>query len=384
VSRPKRRRARKKASEREQHEKAVERAIAERESEIAEREAIRKRQEEVNAAKVEERLDFLRVDHEARRALTAELTRVREFDLPQPGWTGEDFVMEDEPAPEPVVEGLHYRGFNTLLVAEFKAGKTTLELNLARALADGTPFLGRHKINMPYGNVAFLNYEMDRRQFRKWLRQTGTVNMDRIIPLNLRGWTLPFWEEESMLRLAQWLLENEIGFIIVDPASKSWRGLVEEEGNNIQLAEFFGALDELKRLGDVSNLLISVHKPRAKEDRARGGAEIEAWPDSLWYLNARKEGRTIRASGRDVELKETQLTFDEETKGLTAGDIEKVTTLDEGVERVVRALDEHGPQDSIMELRRKIRGKTNSKSKWIKEARNRGVVTHDKDGIYLT
>ena len=355
--------------------------IAEREAELASREAERKLAEESMAHEVERRLHTLRIEHQANRLLTEELTRSRAITLPEPGFTAEEFLDEDESEPEAVIEELHYRGNNTLLVAEYKTGKTTLALNLAAALADGTPFLDRFDVNMPYGRVAFLNYEMDARQFRSWLRERGVSHLDRIVPLNLRGWMLPFWTDETMNKLSYWLLENRIGFVILDPAARAWRGLVENEGDNVQLAEFFGALDELKRLADVSNLLITTHKPRSNEDRARGGGEIEAWPDSNWYLSKDKEGvRSMRAEGRDVLLPATDLGWDEDRKLLTAIGETETRRAEIAIEEMTMALQAHGEIGSTTALCDLLSGKTSYKRKWIADAVENGIILKRRDG----
>lgn len=367
--------------EHERWEKQTAQRIAEREAEIAEREAERVVAEANRAERVQNQLEKLRVEHEARKAHTSEITRQHPFDLPPVGWTAEEFLLEDDRPLEAVIEGLHYRGGNTLLVAEFKTGKTTMEVALAKSLADGEPFLGKFPVNMPYGRIAFLNYEMDARQFRTWLRRSGIKHPDRIVPLNLRGWQLPFWNEEEMNRLAEWLLQNKIGFIILDPAARAWRGLVENEGDNVQLAEFFGALDELKRLGDVSNLLISVHKPRAKEDRARGGGEIEAWPDSNWYLNRKENTRIFRAEGRDVDQPPVTLEFDEETMALSAGQLADTVQLTMDVLAVVGTLKSHGPVSSLTELITSVKGRSSDRVRAAaKEAVVQQLIIEEQNG----
>lgn len=361
----------------EQERKAAQRR-AEHEEEIQRRERERVHLEQAREGDIEKRLEALRINHEANRRLTSEITRQRQFDLPKAGWTADHFLAESEALPESVVQGLHYRGNNTLLVAEYKTGKTTLEINLARALVDGTPFLGQFDTYLPYGRVAFFNYEMDSRQFRHWLNETEIENTDRIVPLNLRGWNLPFWDDKEMNRLAEWLLANEVGFIILDPASKAWRGLVDNEGDNIQLSEFFGAIDELKRLGDVSNLLLAVHTPRDSEGgrRARGGGEIEAWPDGNWYLSKVRGGKTrvLEAEGRDIELEETALEFDPETRALRAVGTTKDVKFENGVKMAINVIEAAKHFDSAKAYRDSMKGQTNEKNKWILAAIDRGYV----------
>jgi hypothetical protein len=361
---------------------------AEKEAEIRERERERERLAAERETDIEKRLDLLRVNHEANKRLVSEVTRQRTFELPDKGWTADEFLSEDESPPEPVIKGLHYRGNNTLLVAQYKTGKTTLEINLARSLVDGVPFLGQFDTYMPYGKVAIFNYEMDRKQFRHWLNETEIENTDRILPLNLRGWYLPFWEDKVMNELAEYLLSEQVGFIIMDPAARAWRGLIENEGDNIQLSEFFGAIDELKRLADVSNLLLAVHTPRDAEasGRARGGGEIEAWPDGNWYLSKLRGSttRALRAEGRDIELEETALSFEESTRELRAVGTPEDKKFEEGVEMAINVLEAARHFDSTKEYADSMQGKTGDKRKWIKEAVNRGYAFEKKNGQHKT
>lgn len=368
-------------AERREREHAQRRA--EKEHEIAVRERQRQEAAAEREGAVEKRLNTLRINHEANRRLASEITRARQFDLPETGWTAQEFLEESEAPPEAVVEGLHYRGNNTLLVAQYKTGKTTLEINLAASIVDGKPFLGKFDTYMPWGKVAFFNYEMDTKQFRHWLNGHDIENVDRIVPLNLRGYRLAFWDDEEMNRLAEWLLANEVGFIIMDPAARAWRGLVDNEGDNVQLSEFFGAIDELKRLADVSNFLLAVHTPRdADLDRARGGGEIEAWPDGNWYY-AKSRGsdtRVLRAEGRDIDLPETAMEFDKATRTLTAVGTTVDAKFEQGVRMAIDLIEVHKHFDSTKEYADAMKGPTGEKRKWIKEAVRRGKVRETKNG----
>lgn len=372
----------------EQREREASQRLAEHEDEIRRREAERQQLAADRESDVEKRLDKLRIDHEANKRLVSEITRQRTFELPDKGWTADDFLSEDESPPEPVIKELHYRGNNTLLVAQYKTGKTTLEINLMRSLVDGVPFLGQFDTYLPYGKVAFFNYEMDKKQFRHWMNETEIENTDRILPINLRGWYLPFWEDKIMNELAEYLLSEQVGFIIMDPAARAWRGLIENEGDNIQLSEFFGAIDELKRLADVSNLLLAVHTPRdeAASNRARGGGEIEAWPDGNWYLSKLRgtKTRALRAEGRDIELEETALTYIDETRELRAVGTPEDRKFEEGVEMAMNVLEAAGHFDSTKEFADSMQGKTGEKRKWIKECISRGHGIERQNGQHKT
>lgn len=187
-----------------------------------------------------------------------------------------------------------------------------------------------------------------------------------------------------MNELADYLLQEQVGFIIMDPAARAWRGLIENEGDNIQLSEFFGAIDELKRLADVSNLLLAVHTPRSPEagDRARGGGEIEAWPDGNWYLSRMRGSstRAIRAEGRDIGLEETALSYVEPTRELLAVGTPEDNKFEEGVSMACNVLEAARRFDSTKEFADSMQGKTSEKRKWIKECVNRGYAIEQKNG----
>ena len=355
---------------------------AEREAEILQLEAERRQQDVKLEARIEERTEFFHVDHEARKRHTAEITRQRVADLPEVDYTAKTLLeAPDEPIIE-VIEGLHYRGYNSLLAAEFKTGKTTLAMNLATCLVDGLPFLDRFETNFPYGRVAYLNYELYEKQFKDWLEDLSCENPDRIIPVSLRGWRLPFWEEEWLLRMSQWLLDNRVKFLIIDPAARAWRGLIDNENDNVQMGEFFGAIDELKRLGECPDLLITTHTPRQSEDRARGGGEIEAWPDGNWYLRKKSGQRSLRIEGRmDQPPESFDVIYEESTRRLMAGHSTEERSKEYGVENVVSYLRKNGPTTAKV-LKGSLKGSNNNKNGWISEAIERKLVTVKKKGRF--
>lgn len=356
--------------------------LAERDAEMAERLVAEQRKEELRRAAVNERLDKLRIEHYARKALATELARAQTVNVHTELKSATELIDLELDPPTPIVEELHLNGSNTLLAAQHKTGKTTLELHLAKSLADGEPFLGRFDTDLP-GKVCILNYEMSERQFIDWLGRTGVENTDRILALNLRGQSLPFWEYEQMEALAEELFFQEVGFLIIDPAARAWRGLVESENDNVQLAEFFGAIDELKRAADIPNLLLATHTPRSSDDRARGGGEVEAWPDVNWYL-AKAEGgqRTFRADGRDVLLPKKHLSFDEDTLGLTLGN-----SLRESIEQEIMAVMEAngGTFDGKSALLRKVqKGSASYREKVLAELLDEGRIVESKTGAGMS
>ena len=120
-------------------------------------------------AHVEKEAERLRVRREAAQLVDQE-SAARDFVIPPSTATLADELKVKDPPLTYTVDELHPRGGNTLLGAQFKAGKTTMLANLLRSLTDERVFLGNHATRRAPGRVAFWNYEVDGRQFRQWLR----------------------------------------------------------------------------------------------------------------------------------------------------------------------------------------------------------------------
>jgi hypothetical protein len=233
--------------------------------------------------------------------------------------TDELAMPDDEPRWR--FHGMLGVGHNALVVAGRKTGKTTLVGNVVRAYADGKPFLGRFDVTQPdpgaSGNVAIFNYEVDERQYRRWLRDVDVVNTDRVHVLHLRGRTLPLKNERVQAWVARWLAERQIGLWIVDPYSRAYVGSVDNGNDEAQVGAFLDTLDVIKVQAGVSELVMPVHTPKARaeagEETAIGSQRLEGWPDAMWYMTRDLEtgGRFLRAEGRDVLLPEEQLVYHE-------------------------------------------------------------------------
>jgi hypothetical protein len=337
---------------------------------------------------VEQELDRLRARDEAARLYAAEqhAQNTHAFGFPKDGYTFADDLAQPEPEQRYTIEGLHPTDGNTLLAAAYKTGKSTLALNVAKALADGEPFLGEFDTNLT-GRVGLLNYEMNTYQYRAWLRDIGIENVDAMAtPLHLRGFALPFWHPEWMERTCDWLDAQEVGFLIADPATSAWRGLVQDSNSNDQVAAFTHALNEVKRVAGVQDLLLTHHLGRKVHEEgaehSRGATALEDWADALWYLTKDKdEVRSLRAGGRDVALPATELSYDAETRTMSstgrtrsaAKDTRNVGKALQALGDMLRASDPKYPP-TTRDWRGAIEGDTAERNKWMKEAISAGYV----------
>lgn len=262
---------------------------------------------------VAERLRALRADREARAILAAEDRDDTPLDA---GTLTEILARPAEPAAR--VDGLIGWEGSTLLVAQRKVGKTTLVLNLARALLTGEPFLGSHGVRslQPDARVAMLNYEVSGAQLARWARDAG-VPSDRLYLVNLRGQRNPLSHPDDRQRLAEVLRDQQVESLIVDPFGRAYSGASQNDAGEVY--GWLVKLDEFARAEvGARDLVLTTHAGWDGE-RSRGSSALEDWADGIITMTRVTDTNTrfIRATGRDVELDEDRLDFDPETRTLT-------------------------------------------------------------------
>lgn len=310
------------------------------------------------------------------------------YQFPRPGRTLAHDLAQPRQEVRYTIAGIHPSGGNSVLVAQYKAGKTTLLLNLMQALADEEPFLGQFDVEKLDGRVAYWNYELDDDMFRDWVRDVSVQNPDRVAePLHLRGHNLALWLPDVAERAVRWLRKNEVRFLIVDPAAQAWRGLVENENDNTQIGDFTHALDAIKRRAGVRDLVLATHTGRAKhevdEERARGATRLEDWMDAGWYLTKDSSGRrSLRASGRDVHVAAIDLSYDEGTRRVRfTGQTRDQRRENEGIQRVIDALaaweDAGRNPPTTTQLEQAMEGDKNTRNAAIRAAVAAGVVARE-------
>jgi hypothetical protein len=305
-----------------------------------------------------EEVERQRAQRAARRLLDAEDAAASFRAPPWRSTLTDELNIPDEPVAYSVDKVLPTGG-NVLLTAQFKAGKTTLVNQLARSLADRSPFLGRFDVHAG-GRIALWNYEVDDRQYRRWLRDVGIRDTDRVTLLNLRGYRVPVTVDYVEDWVVKWLQDHEIETWVVDPFARAFTGNGKSENDNTEVGAFLDTLDVIKNRAGVSDLILPTHTGRAEfeagEERARGATRLDDWADVRWFLTKDDDDvRYFRAMGRDVDVPEEKLTFDEHSRSLILGGGDRAWERRRRLEdAVVRAVQEQ-PGLTLRTLRPAVR-----------------------------
>ncbi len=303
--------------------------------------ALKARQDaEADRIELNNEVRTLRIRSEARALFAAEQAgTVPPFDA---GLLVDVLARPAEPPHR--VDGLIPSDAGTLIVAQRKTGKTTLELNLARSLILGEDFLGRFPVRAATGRIGLLNYEVSAAQLARWADEAG-VPPDRLYLVNLRGRRNPLSHNEDRQRLAEQLVAHEVESIIVDPFGRAYGGASQNDSGEV--GAWLADLDRWAR-ADVGarDVILTAHAGWDGE-RTRGASALEDWADSIITMVRDKDDeqvRYLRAEGRDVLVEEDRLNFDADSRTLSlagAGSRKsaaKTRNVDELVEPVVKAV----------------------------------------------
>ena len=257
----------------------------------------------------------LRVREEARKQLARESQPPR-F-LPDVHLL-EEFLAVDDPPVAYTIRDLMPLGTHGIIAAQYKAGKSTLTANLIRALADQDPFLGQFEVHEAR-DVTLIDNELDDRTLRRWLRSQGIKNTGRVRLVSLRGSvsTFDLIDEETRHRWAAHL--SNPGVVILDCLRPVLDAIGLDE--NREAGRFLTAFDEFLQLAGAEEAMV-VHHMGHNSERSRGDSRLQDWPDVTWKLVRKTPDdpaspRYFTAYGRDVDVPEGRLEYDEATRRLT-------------------------------------------------------------------
>jgi len=307
--------------------------------------------------------------------------------IPPSVGNGRDYLNLPDEQVEWVVHDLLPSGGNATLTAQFKTGKTTLMGELVRSLCDGEPFLGKFKVRAE-GRVALFNYELSRDQQKRWLQSVDIVNPERFSVWDLRGYRMPLTNPAVEDMVVAWLVEHEIETWIIDPFARAFVGSGDENDNG-DVSTFLDTIDVIKRKSGVASVVMPVHTGRTEAEEgaehARGASRLDDWPDVRWLLTRGKgqqnDVRYFRATGRDVEVEEESLTFEESTRRLTMGGWDRSTDRLRAIEGQIVAAVTEAPGMSQRGILDTVEGRQSDIKKAIKRAVDgRRLIQSEREG----
>ncbi len=227
---------------------------------------------------------------------------------------GELYSVPEEKVPFCVEELLPSAGFS-ILAGKPKAGKTTMARQLAVAVAQGRPFLGRET---DQGTVFYLAIEEKQSEVTAHFRQLGVQESDPLFTI-----CGSVKKNESIARLEAALIANPGTKLVIIDTIFRFVG-VRDSNDYVQVND---ALEQLQQLARIHRAhIMMVHHLKKKEtedpmDGALGSTAIAGAVDSFIGLKVNQAGqRTISTRQRyGTDLSETQLTWHPESRELSLG-----------------------------------------------------------------
>lgn len=224
-------------------------------------------------------------------------------------------VMASEPQETRwAVAGLIAEGV-TLFVGAPKLGKSWLALDLAIAVATGTPAMGYEQLTTRRGEVLYLALEDGERRIRSRLyMKLGSRKAPARLTFGVK-WDRFGEDDRGLQDLATWVLDKRPSLVIVD----TWAKVMPATAGFLYSGDY-SAIGALKSLADsTSTPIVLVHHQRKSPSRngdpletIAGSQGLVGSVDNILILDRDRgevEG-SLYVTGRDVEEMTIPLSFD--------------------------------------------------------------------------
>lgn len=221
-----------------------------------------------------------------------------------------------------LVEGLWGEEAVGLIGGEPKCCKSFLALELAVAIASGSPCLRRFGVSRP-GRVVLYAAEDALHVVRQRLDAISRIAGWRLADLDVQVITasrLRLDLDEDVARLADTVSTLKPRMLLLDPFVRLHRC---DENASSEVVPLLAMLRELQRKHHLAILLVHHAKKGGAGVRAgqalRGSSEFHAWGDSMLYLRRQGERIFMTAEHRaaaGIESVELKLAIDSETVAL--------------------------------------------------------------------
>lgn len=225
-------------------------------------------------------------------------------------------MVEDPDHPMIIHGGLLGEGDLATITGEAKQGKTTVVMNLAHCLSEGTPFLDedKFKIERPY-RVLVLDGEMSPALWAAKVQPLGGAHLDRIRLLPFRGHRLDLCTDFAVEYLIKQCIDFGAEVLAVDNFSK-FAHSVENENDSVQINRFHHNLQVVQERVPSMLATILVHHAGHGGTRARGSSVFRDRPDVLWDMKE-SDPPVFKIEGRHGRSFFVRTLWDEATNKLT-------------------------------------------------------------------
>jgi hypothetical protein len=232
----------------------------------------------------------------------------------------DEFLAQPDEEIQYLIDGLWPKDGKVLFAAQYKAGKSTARDNAARCLADGGMFLGTFNVTpVTDGTIVIIDLELSPGMMRRWLRDQHIQNQSRVrvVPMRGKAHTLNFTLPEVRTRWAKFLIDLSASVVLLDCLRPILDALNMSEDK--EASRFLTGFDAMTVEAGVTDAMVIHHMGHSNE-RARGDSGILGWGDSLWKMVRQNEEpnstRYFSAFGRDVDVPECELGYDEASRAL--------------------------------------------------------------------
>jgi hypothetical protein len=273
---------------------------------------------EADRGEYESELRRLLINEAARaRAKQERLDREASSLAATPSQRLDDMFATEPEGEEWLIDGLLESGGSVLLSAQYKAGKSTLAMNMVHALTTGKPFLGAFDVPEPM-RVAYYDLELGFRKARKWfVAIQPDPSMATYTNLKGRGYELDLRSESRFNAMVEQLQKDRIDVIVVDPVSALCAAVGVDESSNAEVRPLLDRFDAVVREAGCKGVVM-VHHTGHDDSRFRGATAFGDWATSIWTLQRNGDGPSrLGAKGRDVYLAKSDLSYDPDTRMLT-------------------------------------------------------------------
>lgn len=182
-----------------------------------------------------------------------------------------------------------------------KSCKSWLGLELATAIATGTPCLGNYAVGCPGPALVFLA-EDDLRNVRERLESLAARRKLTLDALDVHVITSPTVRldiEHDLRRLAKTVALIRPRFVLLDPFVRLHR---LDENNASDISQLLGHLRVLQRHYDTAVCIVhhtrKAHGGRQRGQALRGSGDLHAWGDSNLYLTWTRQGLELSIEHR--------------------------------------------------------------------------------------